>query len=271
MDGSIIHQMLEDRALDNDYVFSGQVGNTNQEFNQVITQDHVDMALQTWAATEAVLDRHGAMEWEAETTGTAGEDIGGTLDMIANCGDKALLIDYKTGMGVNVSPVNNKQLLFATAVCEIESDAADMLVDHDNFVGIIIQPNRNGEIEIKEWEFTRELVDSFWDKHLENIALARKGGCTPVAGDHCKFCPANGLCDATNGNLLRIQQLDPEKVTQLAEGLGMIEQVKATIANLIKLAEQQLEVGVVVPGWKLVAGRPGNTAWDDAEKALKRL
>jgi hypothetical protein len=269
--GSMIHQILEDRGLDDDYDIKAQLGAVNTEFDLPYEQDHIDMALEMWAATEKVMADYGVIEYEAETTGTAGEDIGGTLDMIANCGDKALLIDYKTGMGVAVSPVNNKQLLFATAVCEIESGAADMLAPHDNFVGIILQPNRAGEVEIKTWEFTRELVDQFWDNHIANIALAREGSTEPVAGDNCKFCPANGLCDATNGNLLRMQQLDPEDIEQLAEGLDLIEQVKATISNLEKLAYQQLEVGMAVPGWKLVEGKLGNTAWDDPLTALKKI
>ena len=271
VDGSMTHQLLEDKACIDDYDFAAMLGVVNTEFDQPYTEDHIEMAKEMWRCIEEILERHGALEWEAETTGQAAEDVGGTLDMIATCRDKALLIDYKTGRGVSVSPVNNKQLLFATAVCEIESGAADMLEKHDNFVGIIIQPNRAGEVEVKEWEFTREMVDAFWEKHLANIDKARTGDTEPVAGDHCKFCPANGLCDATTGQLLKMKQLDPEDVEQVAWGLSHIAEVKATIASIEKMAYEQLEVGVDIPGWKLVAGRPGNTTWDDAVLAIKKL
>jgi hypothetical protein len=268
LDGTIVHAMLEARALDDLYDFEAQV-NTPLE-GGFVTRDLVELAQEMWVATEELLKKHGAVEWEAETTGSAAEDIGGTLDMIASCPTKALLIDYKSGMGVQVSPVNNKQILFAAAVCEIESGAADLLAPHDNFVGVIIQPNSGGHVEVREWEFTRDQVDLFWDKHVTNINLARKGEGALKAGKHCKFCPANGFCDATNGNMLRMKQLDPTKTEQLLEGLALIEAVNSAISNLEKIAYQQLEVGTELKGWKLVKKR-ATEKWKDADAALKSL
>jgi hypothetical protein len=92
-----------------------------------------------------------------------------------------------------------------------------------------------------------------------------------VAGDHCTFCPANGLCDATTGQMLRMQQLDLKDLEQLAWGLDRIEAVKKTITAIEKLAYEQLEVGATIPGWKLVKGRPGNTRWKNTDAAIRRL
>lgn len=269
-DGTIIHSMLEMRALDDDYDFNRQIGQTVE--GGTVTEDHVEKAIEFWAVTEEVLARHGAVEWEPEVTGTAAADVGGTLDLVAACGDKTLLIDYKTGMGVQVSPVNNKQILFAAAVCGIDSAAADMIQASDNYVGIIIQPDSAGNVAVKEWEFTREQVDQWWPQHKENIGFTRLAdyNTEPVAGDHCKFCPANGLCDATNGNLLRIQQLDLQDQAALVEALNMLESVKDTIRAVEKLAYEQLEVGVQLPGWKLVNKR-ATRKWRDEEAALKYL
>lgn len=271
MDGTVTHQLLENRALEDDYDFKAQIGKRLQADWPPVTADHVDMAVQMWTATTTLLSEHGAYEWEAETTGKAAEDVGGTLDMIANCGDLALLVDYKTGMGVQVDPVNNAQILFATAVCLIDSPAVDMLQGKTKFLAVIIQPNRGGEVQVKTWEYTIDQVNAFWRDHTQNIEIARTGDTEPVAGGHCTFCPANGLCDATTGNLLRMVQLDASDLEQLAWGLDHIEQVKKTIASIEKIAYQQLEVGAKIDGWKLVKGRPGNTRWIDQEAAIKAL
>lgn len=265
IDGTITHGILEMFALDEacpDIVEGHKV-----------EQSHREMAYAMWDDTLAVLKQHDMTEWEPEVTATTAEDVGGTLDLVAANTTTAMLLDYKTGMGVQVSPVNNKQILFATAnMLYGDSPATDLVEGRDLFVGVIMQPNRAGEVETKVWEYTRDQVDAFWEKHQQNICIARDGGdLAPVAGDHCKFCPANGLCDATTGNLLRMAQLDPDDVEQLVWALDHIEAVKQTIKAVEKLAYEQLEVGQEIPGWKLVRGRPGNTSWDDPAAALKKL
>lgn len=268
LDGTIVHSLLEQRALADDYDFYAQI--TLAVEGGTVTEDHADLAQEMWAAAEAVMDQYGVIDYEPEVTGIAADDVGGTLDLVCDAGDVAVLVDFKSGMGVQVDPENNKQILFAAATCEIESSCADMLADKDNFVGVIIQPDRDGAVRTKTWAFTRDDVDAFWDRHIANIKLAREGKGALCAGDHCRFCPANGLCDATNGNLLRIQQIDPADKDQLLEGLAMIEQVKQAIANLEKIAYEQLEVGVDLPGWKLVAKR-ANRQWKDEKQALAYL
>jgi hypothetical protein len=152
-----------------------------------------------------------------------------------------------------------------------KSTAHDLVAEKEKFIGVIMQPNRAGDIESRAWEFTFGDVQAFWKQHMKNIELARKGEGDLVAGDHCRFCPANGLCDATTGNLLRMQQLDPDDVEQLVWGLSMIEEVKQTIKAIEKKAYDALEIGQEIPGWKLVRGRPGNTTWDDEQAALAKL
>lgn len=261
-DGTAVHDMLEKRALDDDY-----------QFEMEGRPDLVQLAKDMWAETEKVIDHYHATEWEPEVTASTAEDVGGTLDLVLSTGDsRTIFLDYKSGAGVQVSPVNNKQILFAAAnTLYGESSASDLVLGHTEFIGIIMQPNRAGEIESRAWEFTLDQVDAFWDDHMKNIELARKGEGNLEAGDHCRFCPANGLCDATTGNLLRMQQLDPDDVEQLVWGLSMIEEVKQTIKAIEKKAYDALEIGQEIPGWKLVRGRPGNTSWNDDKEALDKL
>jgi hypothetical protein len=271
MDGTLIHQLLENIGLDDNYPLQAQLGKRVIPDAPRVTQEHIEMAKGMWGHTEALLAANGALEWEAETTGTAAADVGGTLDMIANCGDKALLIDYKTGMGIQVDPTDNAQILFAAAVCLMNSAAKDMLEGKEQFVAAIIQPDRSGEIRTKTWEFTLDQVNAFWAVHEQQIEVARVGDSKPVAGDHSTFCPANGLCDATTGQMLRMQQLNLKDLENLAWGLDHIEAVKKTISAIEKLAFEQLEVGATIPGWKLVKGRPGNTRWKNPDTAIRRL
>ena len=111
MDGTVIHQLLENAALIDQYRMEDQLGKLVVDDHPRVTAEHLQMAQEMWAATRQLLDEYGAIEYEAETTGTAAADVGGTLDMIADCDDTALLIDYKTGMGVQVDAVNNLSLI----------------------------------------------------------------------------------------------------------------------------------------------------------------
>ena len=265
IDGTIIHGLLEELAIDGELLDIVE--------GHRVEQHHHDMAFDMWRATEEVLDDHNIEEFEPEVTATTAEDVGGTLDLVGtDCHGTCLLLDYKTGRGVQVEAVGNKQILFAAAnLLYGDSPASDLAVGCTKFVGVIMQPNQAGEIVTKTWEFNREVLDAWWDLHNDNIEIARQGRGELKAGDHCKFCPANGLCDATTGNLLRMQQLDPEDVEQLKWALDHIKQVEDTIARVKALAFEQLEVGVEIPGWKLVAGRAGSTTWDDQEYALKKM
>ena len=267
--GTTVHTMLEGRALDDDYRFESYLGHKID--GEVITRDHITMADAMWEATEEVLDRYGAAEWEAETTGVAGDDTGGTLDMIATCHDRALLIDYKTGYN-QVSPEGNKQILFAAAVCEIESNAADMLADHNLFTGIIIQPDTAGNVQSKTWDFTRLEVDDFWTHHEKQITIARAGGTgMPVTGSHCAFCPAAATrCPAKNGDALRALQMEPADLERLAANMDLVEDLKKWCGEVEKTAYAQLEVGAKVVGWKLVAKR-ATEKWRDADLMVRKL
>lgn len=264
VDGTIVHGILEQLAL-------GEAEPDIVEGHKV-EKDHRVMAREIWALTEDFLSDHGVTEWEPEVTATTAEDVGGTLDLVGASADKTILLDYKTGQGVQVDPCDNKQILFAAAnVIHGESGADDLI--RDKFLGVIVQPDRAGDIRIKTWEFDREIVDRWWKQHQDNIAIARGADLDndTVAGDHCKFCPANGLCPATTGRLLKMKQFHPDDLEVIKEGLDMVEDVKQTIKAIEQKAYDALEAGQEIPGWKLVRGRPGHTTWDDPEAALKLL
>lgn len=264
IDGTVVHGILEAWMLEQETP-EGVEGHK-------VTDEHLELAEEMFAVAEGVLDRYGCVEVEPEVTGEWASDVGGTLDLVGlGAKGELVLLDYKSGAGKQVEAKGNDQLLFAAAMMIYgESSCADFVAGSTSFVGVIIQPARDGVIQTKVWEFDRETLDAWWDYHKEKIELARKGEGALVAGDHCAFCPAQAVCPATTGQLLRMQQLDPERRDDLIEALNLIEPVKATIRAVEKMAYEQLEVGVDLPGWKLVRGRK-NRAWADEAEAKRRL
>jgi hypothetical protein len=265
IDGTIVHGILEAWADDKP---------TPQKVEgHAVTADHIALAKEMWAKVSVLFEKYQIGEYAPEVMTFTADDVGGTLDLVGMSHNyELILIDYKTGAGVQVDAEDNKQILFAAAnILYGESCFSDLVPDVESFIGVIVQPDRAGDIKVKEWAFSIDTVNEFWDTHKANIALAREGDGALEAGEHCRFCPANGLCDATTGNLLRMQQLNPEDIEQLTWGLGMIEEVKQTIKAIEKKAYDALEIGQDIPGWKLVRGRPGNTSWDDEKAALAKL
>lgn len=113
----------------------------------------------------------------------------GKADLFARKGPFGVVIDYKTGRGDVAAAPENLQLR-ALVAC----------VAADEFLGsvevAIVQP----------WSSPRVTVAYYGPKEIELataeiVRIARRaiedGGKTTVAGDHCRYCPAKGLCQAT--------------------------------------------------------------------------
>lgn len=113
----------------------------------------------------------------------------GKADLFARKGPFGVVIDYKTGRGDVAAAPENLQLR-ALVAC----------VAADEFLGsvevVIVQP----------WASPRVSVAYYGPKEIdlataESVGIARRaiedGGKTTTAGDHCKYCPAKGLCPAT--------------------------------------------------------------------------
>ena len=280
--GTAIHWMLEQANLEDDFVFGDCF---DHEIEGVTcTEDMVLLTEDMWNADIALCEKYDVQTWGAETTAThpefldeEGEPlIGSTIDKLAlgSIENTPVLIgtDYKSGAGVQVEAIDNSQLLHNFMCMMYDPELADLFEGVDNFIGVIIQPGRDGNVYTKEWPFTRDAVKNFEKAYLATVEDSESDDdLEPVAGDHCNFCSARGLCDATTGQLLRMAQLDPEDLEQVAWGLGQIEAVKATIKAIEEKAYTALELGQEIKGWKLVRGKAGNTSWNDADEAFGKL
>jgi hypothetical protein len=273
--GTNVHWMLEMKNLDPNFNFAQCAGYHCPETNTELAFDQIRLAKDMWKVSEEVCEKYKCEEWEAETTGELNELIGSTVDKVFSgrmqFGERMVgLIDYKSGRGVQVEAEGNEQLLHNAACLVADSPAKDMFEGVEVLVGIIIQPNRNGEIEAREWVFSVKDAVTWMSQHLLDISKAEAGNQEPNPGSHCTFCPAAATCPAKTGAARAAMLREPANVALLAENMGMVEDLKKWCSEVEKAVYNTLELGQEVPGWKLVSKR-ATERWSDEEAAIKRL
>jgi Protein of unknown function (DUF2800) len=265
-DGTIVHTLCELTLLGSDLPGIEDIAGA--------TTEHMNLAADLLAAIDATMAAHGITEYEPEVRCTVAADIFGTLDVVGIDGKGLVLLgDIKSGRGFQVEVEANDQILFA-AWAALQDLTVDMVTDTaTRFLGVIWQPDRNGEVQTKEWIFTPQIALDWGQRHMRQIDAARKGGCQPVAGAHCAFCPAAFKCPAKTGAALEALQFTADDLTKIAWAMDRVDALKSWCADVEKAAYNALEVGQSVPGWKLVAKR-ASRKWKDeglAVKALRRL
>lgn len=185
--------------------------------------------------------------------------------------DAMTIIDYKYGVGVPVSAVDNSQMkLYALGAFNDYGFAYDVgQVDM-----AIFQPR------IKNASIDSTPADALvaWGEVVKAIAaLAAKGEGDYNPGEHCRFCPHAGRCrELTNvcreyvnahGVKVSVPVLAPFEV---ADVLRMEPLVSLWLKRVKEQALADLLSGVAVPGFKVVEGR-STRAWADEVAAYKAL
>lgn len=203
----------------------------------------------------------------------------GTADHVRWRPNAKLLIvtDYKHGAGIPVSPENNPQLMYygLGALLECGYPAKRVRL-------VIVQP-RCGDTPVKEWEIDAlDLLD--FSSDLKEYALATEQPSAPlVPGEHCRFCPAAGVCPVLrdralvaatqgftpvpSGAVSGVPRYDPD---QLRKALDSREVVKAWLAAIDEFAYAEATAGRCPPGYKLVAKR-ATRKWKNELEAAERL
>jgi len=227
-------------------------------------------------------------------------DCFGTSDATVLHADGELhVIDLKYGRGVEVSAVENKQMmLYALGAI----DAFALTHDIQTVRMTVHQPRQNN---VSEWSISLEdlLTAGGRFKTAGEFAMQFHNGRVPVADDFtpsesaCRFCPARGNCEALANFCLttladdfvdldiadktlpvvvdaateRVGVLNNIQLGKLMQNIGLIEiWTKAVRAQV----ESELLLGRPVYGHKLVEGRKGKREWideKDVEETLKRM
>lgn len=184
------------------------------------------------------------------------------------------IIDYKHGQGVAVDVEDNAQLKYYAlgAVLKIGNKAPINQVHT-----AIVQPrasHRDGPIRV--YSYTKDEILNFGTDLIDAAHAALAPDAPLIAGDHCKFCKAAGVCSALRGNALAVAQdefgviksvddLTPEEIGAYMDKLPLIEE---WIKSLRRHAHTMLEAGTSVPGFKLVEKRP-TRRWKNEDELLE--
>ena len=221
------------------------------------------------------------------TPWTGEPDASGMSDVVILTPDYELIIDdLKYGMGEQVSPERNKQLMiYALAAHEEFSMVGDI-----KSVRLVIHQPRVHHAPL-EWSCSVEELLAFG----EEVKVAAKAALACYNEGHevlapsdsaCRWCKAKHKCKALDQFVTETvgasfdDLVAADTITPAGSGEGLAKKMAACdlIEKWIKAVrgkvEAELFAGNPVPGYKLVQGKRGNRQWADeatAEATLKSM
>lgn len=218
-------------------------------------------------------------------------DSFGTSDCIIVHAPLLTVVDFKYGMGVKVEAEGNEQMMLYAlgAMYSLrlwkQIEAVQM---------VIVQPRINNIssclIQIEDlvtFETEARLAAQRANAVIE-AGAATHDDLNPT-DKGCRFCKAKAKCPALAEHVFRsvvdqFEDLDATPpsmsnarvVTELTPDLvgylmGEVDLIEGWCKALRERCQQDLEAGVDVPGWKLVAGRKGLRRWDSENVVADKL
>jgi hypothetical protein len=251
-EGTLLHDTIAD-VLDFKGTPESYLGRKHNDV--VLTQDLIDTKLQPALVALDEVDPDASMQYMVESRVGFGEllpDVFGSTDLLGRIDNRAIVLDWKFGDGVPVSPEENPQLLFYAAAAMRTPATRWAFEDADEIELIIIQPP-----SIKRWLTTPARVKAFEGELVAAVNKALKPDAPLAVGDHCRWCAAKPICPLMTGAVDRMVKAKLEALPhdQIARYLDMVPTVEAFIKDLQQLAHGLLEEGQPVPGYKLVPKR----------------
>ena len=187
----------------------------------------------------------------------------GTCDCIILQDDTMTVIDYKYGVGVPVSAVDNPQLkLYALGALNDYGFAFDV-----SKVEMHIYQPRINNVSVDHLTVDELMA---WAEHTvkptAKKAAEGKGGYK--AGIHCRFCPHGGKCRALSKHCTEFVETHDLRVGvpklapfEVAEVLAMEPVIALWLKKVKEQALTTMLEGGEVPGYKVVEGKLGNRKW----------
>ena len=235
-----------------------------------LTEDLLERKLLPALAALDEIDPDRTMEYAVEQVvgfGNALPGVFGSADLVGRIGNRGVLLDWKFGDGVAVSAEENPQGLFYVAAALRTTKTKWAFLDVEDIEIIIVQPPY-----VKRWVTTPARVKQFEAELMLAVRAAEQPDAPLAAGDHCRWCTAKTICPVVSGAVARAARtaIKTVNVDRLAEALGQIDLLEGYIKDARDMAQQLLENGVEVPGWKLVPKR-ATRKWADDKKVLTTL
>jgi hypothetical protein len=266
-EGTLLHNVIAE------IVMSGQppehyLGTAYE--GQTLTQELIDNKLKPALTALDEIDPEQEMEIEAETSVNFGDllpGVFGSTDLIGRIGTRAVVLDWKFGDGVAVEVEENMQLMFYAAAA-MRTDAAKWAFEGVTEIEmVIVQPPA-----VKRWVTTPARIAEFELQLVQAVKMSEKKTAPLRSGDHCRWCAAKPICPVLTGSVDRalhasVKALDAVEIAAYVQQADLLE---AWIADVRALAQQMMEQGARLPGYKLVPKR-GTRKWINEERALEEL
>lgn len=221
---------------------------------------------------EATKHEEMGVFYDIETRVFVYPDCHGTLDFCVYNYDVLHIVDWKFGAGIEVSAVENKQLLAYAAGKMVEiSTKPDKVVLH------VVQPRLGN---FSTYELSKNDLYR-WSEFELMPGLKAAASPNPKFNpteEACRWCPRKVSCTAR----LQLAMSNAEQVfaehakmpdiplEALQKLLPMAKQIEQVIKDLTAYGQLKLMHGEQVPGYKLVYGR-SNRAWADEKAAAHFL
>lgn len=179
----------------------------------------------------------------------------GTGDCVIIADGTLDIVDYKHGKGVEVSAVENPQMmLYALGALEL----FDGIYDIDTVRMTIFQPRReNVSVCVMAKD---DLLQWAHNDLTYKAKLAYEGGGEFACGDWCRFCKAKAVCRKRAEYNLELAKYDfemPDTLddAEIAAILDKADELTAWAADVKEYALRQALSGTEYPGYKVVEGR----------------
>lgn len=267
-EGTLAHEVAEliarDRFVDTPAIPFPEGTDADMIAHARSYADYIQELIKTDDATVLLEQRVDYAPWAPEGFGTC--------DCIIMQGDTLTIIDYKYGVGVAVSAVNNPQMkLYALGALNMYGVAYDIKRVETH----IFQPRIDN---ISSDQMTVEELLEWGETVKPTAKKAAKGKGEYNPGEHCKFCPHAGKCRTltkvcteyveTHDLRVAVPVLAPHEI---AEVLKMRPLIDLWLKRIESQALDTLLGGGEVPGYKLVEGRLGFRKWTDELAVSKAL
>ncbi len=244
----------------------------------------IDHALDAFKYIESITPK-GAQRF-AETKVMLPDEIGpdmyGTIDCaIVELFGELIVIDYKYGAGIAVSPEGNTQLIYYALGLAYKYD-----FNFDTVRLIIIQPRAYHEAgPIREAVMGMKILETYISLFREGVSACNESNAKLRAGYWCRFCPAATICPELTANAMKdaggvfdivtaeslitppipIGSTDPKNLAAL---LVAADKLEFWIDAVRTFAFQKAERGGKIPGYKLVQKRSTRKWVNDVEVGI---
>ena len=251
------------------------LGYEGQEITRDLINDKLRPATQAWLE---VKETYGFVDWFIETRVSLERFVKGafgTADIIAiDKTGRLHVLDWKFGDGIYVDVKANYGAGFyaAGALYDPDPELQEFTANVTGIVLHIVQPRTNypDEPVLKTWETSFDWIEDFIDLAIDAAAKALQDNPPTKPGKWCRWCTAQTICPDYQSMGKEALETKPDVMDpiQIASALQKADLLKSWIDKVYEFAQQQMEKGVSIPGFKLVQ-KHARRKWTDEAMAIK--